>query len=141
MAKLRPWLAALAVGLLLASVWRAERQIRHHHQAEIELASNVVRAEAASEAKSTFLANMSHELKTPLNAIIGFSEIIENERTGPVGTPQYKGYAADINRSGLHLLSIIDNVLDLVKLDSDKLKLERGAVDPAAAARSRVPID
>ena len=128
--------SSIVFGLLLASVWRAERQISRHHQTEIELASNVVRAEAASKAKSTFLANMSHELKTPLNAIIGFSEIIECERTGPIGSPHYKAYAADINRSGRHLLSIINNVLDFVRLDSDELPVERGTVDPAAAALS-----
>ncbi len=75
-------------------------------------------AERANEAKSHFLANMSHELRTPLNAIIGFSDILRNERFGAVGDPRYREYAADINDSGVHLLGIINDILDLAKIDS-----------------------
>ncbi|MDP3371172.1 MAG: PAS domain-containing protein, partial [Brevundimonas sp.] len=72
----------------------------------------MTRAEAANQAKSEFLANMSHELRTPLNAINGFSEIMASEMFGPLGDPKYKGYAADILKSGQHLLSLINDILD-----------------------------
>ena len=74
--------------------------------------------EAASRAKSEFLANMSHELRTPLNAILGFSEIIKNEINGPVGSVHYRDYAEDIHQSGQHLLDLINDILDLSKVES-----------------------
>ena len=80
-------------------------------------------AEAASRAKTEFLANMSHELRTPLNAIIGLSEIIATEVLGPVSQPKYKEFAADIVSSGRHLLDIINDILDSVKLQSGKMTL------------------
>jgi signal transduction histidine kinase len=70
-------------------------------------------AETANRAKGDFLANMSHELRTPLNAIIGFSEVISNELFGPIANAKYLEYIKDINASGLHLLSIINNVLNI----------------------------
>jgi two-component system cell cycle sensor histidine kinase PleC len=82
-----------------------------------------VRAESANRAKSEFLANMSHELRTPLNAINGFSEIMAGEMFGPLGDPKYKGYAADILRSGQHLLSLINDILDMAKIEAGKLTL------------------
>lgn len=86
-------------------------------------------AEAANAAKSRFLANMSHELRTPLNAIIGFSEIIQDELFGKLGSPRYVEYAGDILRSGRHLLSVINSVLDLSKTEAGKLTLHTGDVD------------
>ena len=83
----------------------------------------MTRAEAANEAKSEFLANMSHELRTPLNAINGFSEIMAGEMFGPVGDPRYKGYAADILKSGQHLLSLINDILDMAKIEAGKMTL------------------
>ncbi len=83
----------------------------------------MVRAEAANQAKSEFLANMSHELRTPLNAINGFSEIMAGEMFGPLGDPRYKGYAADILSSGQHLLSLINDILDMAKIEAGKLTL------------------
>jgi len=83
----------------------------------------MTRAEAANQAKSEFLANMSHELRTPLNAINGFSEIMAGEMFGPLGDPRYKGYAADILRSGQHLLSLINDILDMAKIEAGKLTL------------------
>jgi signal transduction histidine kinase/HAMP domain-containing protein len=80
-------------------------------------------AEAADLAKTEFLANMSHELRTPLNAVIGFSEIIATEMFGPVGTPRYKDFAGDIMHSGRHLLEIINDILDIAKLQSGKTEL------------------
>jgi signal transduction histidine kinase len=75
-------------------------------------------ASAAIQAKSQFLASMSHELRTPLNAIIGFSEVIQMETFGPIGNAQYKEYAGDICNSGMHLLSVINDILDLSRLDA-----------------------
>ncbi len=78
----------------------------------------------ASKAKSAFLANMSHELRTPLNAILGFSEIMKDQHLGPVSNARYLSYAADIHTSGRHLLGIINDVLDLAKIESGKMSLE-----------------
>ncbi|MDO8838326.1 MAG: ATP-binding protein [Parvibaculum sp.] len=88
------------------------------------------RSEAASRAKNDFLAIMSHELRTPLNAIIGFSEIIANQMFGPVGQARYVDYAGDIRSSGAHLLSIINDILDISKAEAGKLQLEEEPLDP-----------
>jgi signal transduction histidine kinase len=77
-------------------------------------------AAAANKAKSDFLAAMSHELRTPLNAIIGFSEMMTTQMFGPLGDHRYRGYASDIHRSGTHLLSLINDILDLSQLDARK---------------------
>ncbi len=87
-------------------------------------------AEAANASKTTFLANMSHELRTPLNAILGFSDIIAHERLGVVGTKRYKDYAHDINASGSHLLSIINDILDIAKIESGKMELYPVVLNP-----------
>ncbi len=86
------------------------------------------KAQAANHSKSEFLAIMSHELRTPLNAIIGFSEILEKEMFGPLGKEQYKEYSKDINVSGQHLLSIINDILDLSKAEAGKLILQEEEV-------------
>ena len=88
----------------------------------------MTRAEAANQAKSEFLANMSHELRTPLNAINGFSEIMAGEMFGPLGHAKYQGYAADILRSGQHLLSLINDILDMAKIEAGKLTLHYDTV-------------
>jgi signal transduction histidine kinase len=82
-------------------------------------------AETANRAKSEFLANMSHELRTPLNAIIGFSEIIAHELFGPLGNEKYLDYMKDIHQSSLHLLAIINDVLDMSKIEAGKLELSK----------------
>jgi len=82
-------------------------------------------AERANLAKSTFMANMSHELRTPLNAILGFSEMIQREIFGPTGSPRYIEYANDIHQSGDHLLTLINDILDLTKIESGKMELDR----------------
>ena len=82
------------------------------------------RAEEANRSKSEFLANMSHELRTPLNAIIGFSEIMEQEFFGPIGTPKYIEYAEDINRSGQFLLEVINDILDMSKIEAGRVDLD-----------------
>ena len=88
-------------------------------------------ADAANRSKTDFLHNMSHELRTPLNAIIGFSEVMEKELLGPLGTDQYVEYAADIHKSGDHLLSIINDILDLAKIEAGKYELVETEVDLA----------
>ena len=86
-------------------------------------------AERASASKSQFLAHMSHELRTPLNSIIGFSEIMTEEVLGRMGQPKYLEYAKDIRRSGLHLLNLINDVLDLTKVDAGRQTVEDSDID------------
>ena len=86
-------------------------------------------AESANLAKSRFLATMSHELRTPLNAIIGFSEIIKDRAFGSDWTEQYFSYAADIHESGIHLIKIINEILDLSKIEAGNLELQRHWID------------
>jgi signal transduction histidine kinase len=102
--------------------------------AELKIASD--RAKAASRAKSEFLAAMSHELRTPLNAVIGFSDIIKSENFGPVGSVKYRGYAEDINASGHHLLELINDILDLSKVESGSDELHEEDVAVPKVARS-----
>jgi signal transduction histidine kinase len=87
---------------------------------------------AASRAKSQFLAGMSHELRTPLNAIIGFSEVMQLELVGPMGSPTYKNYAGIINESGQHLMGIINDVLDVAKIEAGRMELHEEIVDVEA---------
>ncbi len=98
-------------------------------------------AESANRAKSEFLANMSHELRTPLNAIIGFSDIMSNEIFGALGCERYQEYCRDIRGSGEYLLSVIDDILDMSRLEAGRLKLERQSInlsEEAAAAVDKV---
>ncbi len=88
-----------------------------------EMRDALERAETASKAKAAFLANMSHELRTPLNAILGFSEIIDKALLGPVGNQKYREYVADIHASARHLLAMIDDILDLSRIEAGKFDL------------------
>ncbi len=88
------------------------------------------KAEHAAHTKSAFLANMSHELRTPLNAINGFSEILSNELYGPMGDERYKGYAQDILTSGQHLLDMINDILDMAKIEAGKMTIDPQPIDP-----------
>ncbi len=86
-------------------------------------------AQAANRAKTEFLANMSHELRTPLNAIIGFSDMMKSRMLGPTSGDKFLEYAKDINDSGQHLLELINDILDLAKIESGKLELHEQTID------------
>ena len=101
--------------------------------AELEVAKSMSdearrRAEEANLAKSRFLASMSHELRTPLNAILGFSEVMSTEVLGPLNNPTYKEYTSDIHRSGQHLLNLINEILDLSRIEAGKYDLSEESV-------------
>jgi PAS domain S-box-containing protein len=100
------------------------RDITEQRKSREELVRAMEAAEVANRSKSEFLANMSHELRTPLNAIIGFSEIMQNEMFGPLGSQNYSEYARDIHESGMHLLHVINDILDLSKVEAGKLALQ-----------------
>src|SRR5712691_3754960 len=102
--------------------------ITERKASEEQMAQALSQAEAANRAKSDFLANMSHELRTPLNAIIGFAEVVSSELLGPVGDKKQLEYMKDIHSSGLLLLSIINDVLDMSKIEAGKLELARESV-------------
>jgi len=85
-------------------------------------------AVSANRAKSEFLATMSHELRTPLNAILGFSQLIQDQAIGPVGDERYVEYSKDIHDSGQHLLSLINDILDLAKLESGNVSIDKNPV-------------
>ena len=99
------------------------RDITQWKKTETELREAKERAEATSRQKSEFLASVSHELRTPLNAIMGFSEVMRLGRFGDIGNEKYKGYVQDIHASGSHLLSLINDLLDLSKVEAGKLEL------------------
>ncbi|MDP6345677.1 MAG: HAMP domain-containing sensor histidine kinase, partial [Alphaproteobacteria bacterium] len=94
-----------------------------------KMVAAVERARRADTAKSTFLANMSHEFRTPLNAIIGFADMMRSELLGPIGNRRYRDYAGDIMVSGEHLLDVVNGILDLSKIEAGKMELEDDAVD------------
>lgn len=98
-------------------------EILERQRAEMEMRRAKDEAEVANRAKSEFLAMVSHELRTPLNAIIGFSEIMSQEVFGPVGNKKYTEYVSDIRKSGTHLLGLINNILDLSKVESGQFRL------------------
>jgi two-component system cell cycle sensor histidine kinase PleC len=89
-----------------------------------QYAAEKTRAEEANQAKSKFLANMSHELRTPLNAIIGFSEIMESGMFGPLGAEKYQEYCSDIRDSGQYLLDVINDILDMSKIEAGRIRLD-----------------
>ena len=118
--------------------------LRASQQRTAELAEKYAvektRAEDANQAKSKFLANMSHELRTPLNAIIGFSEIMESGMFGPLGAEKYREYCNDILGSGQYLLDVINDILDMSKIEAGRIRLdfEDLALDSLLAESMRV---
>ncbi len=119
------------IGDLSASRQTLESQKSELSTANANYQAEKERAEAANQAKSEFLANMSHELRTPLNAILGFSEILQNQMFGPLGSLKYDEYARDIHDSGKHLLNVINDILDMSKIEAGHMKLHRETIDLA----------
>ena len=105
------------------------RDITQWKRAEEDLLNAKRTAERASSAKSDFLAKISHEIRTPLNAIIGFSEVMMQEQFGPIGNDRYREYLKDIHASGEHLVSLINDLLDLSKIEAGKLDLVFASVN------------
>jgi two-component system cell cycle sensor histidine kinase PleC len=120
-----------AISVLRTSLRRTERQKRKLERSQLKL-------QRANRAKARFLANTSHELRTPLNAIIGFAELIKNETFGALSNPRYAGYIEDIHASGCHLLTIINDILDMAKIDEGKMTLMEEPLDIASTIRSAV---
>jgi PAS domain S-box-containing protein len=111
---------------MVVTVWL---DITERKRTERDLLAAKEQAELANRSKTEFLANMSHETRTPLNAIIGFSQVIAGEMLGPIGTSKYIGYAHDILVSAEHLLGIINDILDLSKLEAGKLDLTEEVIE------------
>ena len=127
--------AAYTQELYLRRSFLDERLLRQEKARSEQLLEE---ANAASEAKSNFLAMISHELRTPLNAVIGFSEIMKCQMFGPLGQERYVTYADDIYHSGVHLLEIINSILDLTKAEAGKLELNEEFVDVQATIANSV---
>ncbi len=125
---------------LEASRRKLQEQATQLVQLAEKYAGAKTKAEAANRSKSEFLANMSHELRTPLNAIIGFSEIMRKQMFGPMGDGKYAEYADDINASGGHLLDVINDILDMSKIEAGKWTLEREELDMNEAIQQSLRI-
>ncbi len=114
---------------------QSRRTLEQQKQQLVDMAEKYAleknRAEAASRSKSEFLANMSHELRTPLNAVIGFSEVMRDGLFGPIGNEKYLEYSRDIHASGCYLLEVINDILDMSKIEAGRLTLSVGAFDVA----------
>ena len=112
----------------VADLRASQRTLEHQAEELADLAEKYseekTRAEEANQAKSSFLANMSHELRTPLNAIIGFSEIMKSEMFGPIGGDKYRDYCKDIHQSGQYLLDVINDILDMSKIEAGRIRLD-----------------
>jgi PAS domain S-box-containing protein len=116
------------------------RDMTQWKKAERELNDAKKQAERASALKSDFLAKISHEIRTPLNAILGFAEVIMEERFGAVGNDRYKDYLKDIHASGTHVMSLVNDLLDLSKIEAGKLELTFASVDANRIVRECVSL-
>jgi two-component system cell cycle sensor histidine kinase PleC len=114
---------------LTDSQQRLEYQTQQLAELAQKFADEKARAEEASQAKSDFLANMSHELRTPLNAIIGFSEIMESGMFGKLGSEKYYEYCSDIRASGIYLLDVINDILDMAKIEAGRMPVNIESVE------------
>jgi signal transduction histidine kinase len=114
---------------------RLRRYINELESAKHELQIANGRAEAGNRAKSNFLANMSHDLRTPLNAIIGFTDLMRQQMLGPIGAPKYLEYVNDVHHSGEHLLSLINDILDLAKIEAGGREMKEVELDVKSLAR------
>jgi two-component system, cell cycle sensor histidine kinase DivJ len=112
------------------------RDISDRKAQEVELLRTRDQAESASRAKTQFLANMSHELRTPLNAVIGFSEILNRELFGTLGEARYRDYARLIHESGEHLLNVVNDILDMSKIEAGKFRIVKEPFDVAPLVKS-----
>ena len=116
------------------------RDLTAWKRAEAELTDARRAAELASAKKSDFLAKISHEIRTPMNAIIGFAEVMMEERLGPVGSAKYKEYLGDIRTSGKHVVSLVNDLLDLAKIEAGRMEMNFAATDLNAIVSSSVGI-
>src|SRR5262249_19195319 len=105
------------------------RDMTRWKRSETDILNAKRQAEMASAAKSDFLAKISHEIRTPLNAIIGFTEVMMQERFGPIGNDRYRQYLKAIHTSGGHLVSLLNELLDLSKTEAGKLDLNSASLD------------
>jgi cell cycle sensor histidine kinase DivJ len=123
-------------GGAVAGVLAGTRDISERKAQEDELTRARDEAESASRAKTQFLASMSHELRTPLNAVIGFSEILNRELFGALGEQRYRDYARMIHESGEHLLHVVNDILDMSKIEAGKFKLLKEPFDVSSLVSS-----
>jgi signal transduction histidine kinase len=135
----------------LSHKWQVEQNlVRAHlelqqryadlHLLHQEAVASKARAELADRSKTEFLANMSHELRTPFNAIIGFAELMSREEFGPIGNEKYQSYIEDIRSSASHVLNLINDILDVSKIDANKLELDEETVDLSRSIKAALDI-
>ena len=132
----RPMRSAHGAGLERLSIVAVTRNISDRKNQEAELVRTRDEADSANRIKTQFLANMSHELRTPLNSIMGFSEILNRELFGSLGEGRYRDYAHLIHESGEHLLNVVNDILDISKIETGKFKIVKEPVDLASLVES-----